>query len=253
MKLTDTHCHIISEKYEQTKEELINEWKENNGGHMFVVGVDLPSSQEMNEVSKRYDFVHAIVGIHPQYAPKTTNQDLIELEKLIPSSVAVGEIGLDFYYGKDDAEKQIEIFEYQMQLAEKYSKPVCIHTRDAMQKTIDILKKFPNVKGVVHCYSGSKESAKELVKLGYLIGVGGILTFKNGRELNETVLTVGIENIVLETDAPYLTPEPYRGNINKPHLVYFVAQKVSELLNISLDEVLQKTEQNAKNIYNISD
>lgn len=252
MKLTDTHCHIVGERYEnQTKEDLINEWKENNGGLMFVVGTDAESSEEMLEVSKKYDFVQAIVGIHPEYAHKTTDDDIERIEKLIPQSCAVGEIGLDFHYGKEHEEKQIEIFEKQMQLAEKYSKPVCIHTREAFKKTFDILKKYPTVKGVVHCFSGSKESAIELVKIGYLIGVGGILTFKNGRELRECVESVGIENIVLETDAPYLTPEPFRGQVNKPHYVEYVAKKVAEILDLDLDEVLKITEQNAKKIYNL--
>lgn len=252
-KLTDSHCHIIDEMYTESQEELIEEWFSNNGGDMFLIGVDKYSSEQMVHQSQKNNKVHAIIGIHPEYAKQTKKEEVEAIENLAPYACGIGEIGLDFYYGKDDEKEQLDLFNAQLEIAEKYNKPVCIHTRDAMQKTLDELKKHPTIKGVIHCYGGSKETAKEIVKMGYLIGVGGIITFKNNRQLVESVLEVGINNIVLETDSPYLTPEPFRGQVNKPMFVYFVAKKVAELLNLTIDEVLHITTENAKRIYNIKD
>lgn len=253
MKLTDTHCHIIddSEKYTQSPEELVKEWNENNGGMLFIVGTHAEDSVQNSEIAKKFSNVYSIVGIHPQYALSSTSQDLQTIENLAKDAVAIGEIGLDFYYTKNDEKEQLEIFEKQMEIANKYNKPVCIHCRDAIQKTIDILKKYPNVHGVMHCYGGSKESARELVSMGYMIGVGGIITFKNNVKLVESVKEVGIENIVLETDSPYLTPKPYRGKTNKPMYVKYVAEKVAELLNMEVEEVLNITQDNACKIYKL--
>lgn len=251
MRLTDTHCHLIDEKYTQTPDELIAEWKENNGGHMFVIGTDVYTSCEIAKIANKYQDIHAIVGIHPEYAQNVTKEDLQTIENLAKDATAIGEIGLDFYYGKEYKDVQIAVFKAQLDIAKRLNKPICIHTREAMELTINILKEYPEVKGVIHCFSGSKESAKTLVKMGYLIGVGGIATFKNGRQILETISEIGLKNIVLETDAPYLTPEPFRGKTNKPMYVKFVAQKVAEILNLPLDIVLQETEKNAKFIYKI--
>ena len=250
-KLTDSHCHILDDMYNQTQEELLDEWFDNGGGHIFLIGVDVQTSKSMVEQAQKNDKAHAIVGIHPEYANQITQKDIDEIEALAPYACAIGEIGLDFYYGKEYEKKQMQLFREQLKIASKYNKPVCIHTREATQKTIDELKNFPQVKGVVHCYGGSKEIAKELVKMGYLIGVGGIVTFKNNRQLVESILEVGIDNIVLETDSPYLSPEPFRGEVNKPHKVFFVAKKVADLLNLTVDEVLQKCEENTLKIYKI--
>ena len=251
--LTDSHCHILDEMYKETQDELINEWFNNHGGDMFLIGVDASSSKQMVEQSKKNNKVHAIIGIHPEYAKQTKKEDVLAIDELAENACGIGEIGLDFYYGKDDEKEQLELFRAQLDIAEKHNLPVCIHTRDAMQKTFDELKAHPSIKGVIHCYGGSKEMAKEFVKMGYMIGVGGIITFKNNRQLVESVLEVGINNIVLETDSPYLTPEPFRGQVNKPMMVYFVAKKVAELLNLTIDEVLHATTLNAKKIYNIQD
>ena len=251
-KLTDSHCHVLDEMYTQTQQELIDEWFNNNGGDMFLIGVDANSSEQMVQNTKINSSVHAIIGIHPEYAKKISQTDIDVIEKLAPSACGIGEIGLDFYYGKDDEQEQIALFEKQLLIAEKYNLPVCIHTRDAMQKTFDMLKAHPKIKGVIHCYGGSKEMAKEFVKMGYKIGVGGIITFKNNRQLVESVLEVGIGNIVLETDSPYLTPEPFRGQVNKPMFVYCVARKVADLLNLTVEEVLTQTSKNALEVYNIN-
>ena len=249
--LTDSHCHILDEMYTQNQEELIEEWFDNHGGDMFLIGVDAQSSEQMVQQAQKHKNVHAIIGIHPEYAKQTTQEDFKKILELAPYCCGIGEIGLDFYYGKESEKEQIAIFNEQLKIAEQFNKPVCIHTRDAMQKTIDELKKYPKLKGVIHCYGGSKETAKEIVKMGYMIGVGGIITFKNNRQLVETVLEVGINNIVLETDSPYLAPEPLRGTVNKPMNVYFVAKKVAELLNLTIDEVLHITTENARKMYNI--
>lgn len=251
LHLTDSHCHIMDEKYTQSQEDLINEWFSNKGEHMFLIGVDVCSSEQMVKHAQKNKYVHAIVGIHPEHAKQATTEQIKSIENLAPFACAIGEIGLDFYYGKDDEFEQLKLFKEQLSIAEKYNLPVCIHTRDAIQKTIDELKAHPNIKGVIHCYSGSKEMAREFVKMGYKIGVGGIITFKNNKQLVESVLEVGINNIVIETDSPYLAPEPFRGQVNKPHNVYFVAKKIAELLNLTVDEVLSQTTKNTLEIYKI--
>ena len=249
--LTDSHCHVCDDMYTQSPEEIVLEWFENNGGHLFIVGTNLMDSKIAVDVSSKYEKVHAIVGVHPLNVLKEAG-NVSKVEDLAKTAVAVGEIGLDYHYEKETKRLQIEVFHKQMQIAQNLNLPVCIHTRDAMEDTLSVLKQYPNVKGVVHCYSGSKETAKELVKMGYYIGVGGIVTFKNAREIIETIKEVGVEHIVLETDSPYLSPEGFRGKCNKPFMVKYVANKVAEILNEDVDKILEITTKNAKKIYNIS-
>ena len=240
--MIDSHAHITSEYYEDT-DELINYLKENNVLHVVNCSTHLNDAKEVIELSKKYNnFLIPAIGIHPQNIENVN--DVKEIEKLINENkiYAIGEIGLDYHWNKENKELQKEIFIKQLELAEKYNLPVSIHTRDSIQDCLDILKTKKNF-GIIHCFSGSYEMAKEFIKLGYKLGIGGVLTFKNSK-LYELIEKIDLKDIVLETDSPFLTPEPYRGQKNNPYNIYFVAKRIAEIKNISIDEVIKTTTDN---------
>ena len=202
-------------------------------------------------MTNKYDDVFATIGYHPSEVDDCNDDDLILLEEQLKHKkvVGVGEIGLDYHYGKEDRDKQIELFEKQLKIAEKNILPVVIHSRDATEDTINILKKY-NVRGVMHCFSGSIETAKIYTSMGFLLGIGGVVTFKNSN-LFKVVEEVGIENIVLETDSPYLTPEPFRGKKNSSKYIPYIAKRIAEILNISVEEVGKITSNNASSMFDL--
>ena len=239
--LVDTHCHLSVEDYENM-EEIV----ENMNGIMITSGCNDKTNKEVVELIKKYNNVYGTIGIHPEEIENITEESFNFIKENInnPKIVGIGEIGLDYYWTKDNKDKQKEIFEHQVKLAEKYNKPVVVHSREAIQDTYDILKKY-KVTGTIHCFSSSLEMAKEFIKLGYKIGVGGTVTFKNNKRIQDVVRNIGLRDILLETDSPYLSPEPYRGKKNVPSNVYYVALKISELKNISVKEVIDTTYKNA--------
>ena len=213
--LIDTHCHLSIEDYDDI-DLVIKENRENGVGKIVVSACTKESILECLKYIKKYDDVYLTIGFHPSETETYTNEEINFLRDTVKNNkkiVGIGEIGLDYHYGKDDQIKQIEMFIDQMHLAQELGLPVVIHSRDATEDTIKILKEFPKVTGVIHCFSGSVETAKIYVKMGYKIGIGGVVTFSNSR-LFEVVEAIGIENIVLETDSPYLTPVPFRGKKN---------------------------------------
>lgn len=248
--LIDTHCHLFK-KYFDNIEETIKSAKENNVNVYISASDNLDSCKEMLELSKKYDNIFVCLGIHPS----CLDEDINEFEKIVVDNlsnkkiVAIGEIGLDYYYGKDSKDKQVEIFEYQLSLAEKYKIPVVIHSREATQDTIDILKRY-NVNGVIHSFNGSLETAMEYIKMGFKLGVNGIITFKNCK-LKEVIKSLELSNIVLETDSPYLTPEPFRKYSNEPKYILTIAEFIAKLFNISIDEVIKITTNNVYDIFDI--
>ena len=251
--LIDTHCHLSQEDYDDI-DLVIKENRENGIGKIVVSACTKESILECLEYIEKYDDVYLTIGFHPSETESYNNDELKFLRETIKNNkkiVGVGEIGLDYHYGKDDQLKQIEMFINQMKLAGDLNLPVVIHSRDATEDTIKILKEFPNVTGVIHCFSGSVETAKIYIKMGYKIGIGGVVTFSNSK-LFEVVEAVGIENIVLETDSPYLTPVPYRGKKNSSKYIPFIAEKISEILKISVENVSLETTKNACSVFDLN-
>ena len=248
--LVDTHAHLFDEYYDNLDEVL--ERARNNGVTKVVVAADtIASCKEVIDKSNKYENLYFCLGVHPE----NLDEDLGELSKLIeenkdnPKFVAIGEIGLDYYWVKDNKEKQIEVLEYQLKLAEKYNKPVVIHSREATKDTIDILGKY-NLVVDIHCFSGSKETADIYLKRGYYLGVGGVITFKNAN-LKDVIKDVPLDNILLETDAPFLAPEPHRGQTNESAYIRDIAEFIANLKGVSIEEVEEKTSQNARKIFHI--
>lgn len=243
--MIDTHCHILKEEYENI-DEVINRMEEN------IIIVSSASPKDIDEIislTEKYDNVYGTIGIHPEYASDYTNADLIKLEKNLnnPKIVGIGEIGLDYHYGKENQEKQKKLFIKQICLANKYNKTIVIHSRDAKNDTYNIINKYKNkeTKCNMHCYEYDLEMAKLLTDKKITLGIGGILTFKNEKNLKEIVSNLDLINFVLETDSPYLTPEPFRGHKNEPYNIKYVAEKIAEIKNISYEQVIKKTTETA--------
>ena len=247
----DSHAHINYDMYEDL-DEVINTATENNVMKVVNCSEDLKNSLDVIDLHKKYSNLYPAVGIHPQNVDKSNIGDIDKLEQIINNEnvVALGEIGLDYYYSRDNREKQILFFEKQLELSKKYDLPVIIHCRNATDDLLRILKKF-DVKGVIHCFSGSVETARELIKLGYYLGVGGILTFKNSK-LVDVIKSIPIEYILLETDSPFLTPEPFRKYRNEPKYIPIIAEKLAQLKEIDVNEVMKITTNNANSVFDFS-
>ena len=230
----DTHCHLSLEDYDDI-DLVIKENRENNISKIIISGCTRDTIKETLDLIDKYSDVYATIGYHPSEADITNESDLIVLEEQIQNKkvVGIGEIGLDYHYGTDNKSKQIELFRKQMELAEKYNLPVVIHSRDATEDTINILKEY-KVIGDMHCFSGSIETARIYINMGYKLGIGGVVTFKNSN-LYKVIESVGLENIILETDSPYLTPEPYRGKKNSSKYIPYVAEKIADILGVSVE------------------
>ena len=244
----DTHCHIYSEYYDDI-DNILSISKSNNISYYINNGCDHKSNKEIIELIDKYPNMYGAIGIHPESVLDYKMEDLKFIEDNLNNTkiIAIGEIGLDYHYGKETKEEQIKLLEYQLKLAEKYNLPVIIHSRDATQDTIDILKKY-NVKGTIHSFSGSLEVANIYIKMGYLLGINGVVTFKNSN-LKDTLKQIDVTNIVLETDSPYLTPEPFRGKQNNPSHIIDIAKFVKDIYGISLDELSTITNESIKKMY----
>lgn len=247
---TDSHCHLLSEFYENIEEVILS--ANNNGVYRYISCADsISSCKEVHENSYKYENYYYALGIHPENA----NESYLDYEKYfyncLPNNrlVAIGEIGLDYHYDEFNKERQIELFRNQLKLAEKEKLPVIIHSRDATMDTINILKEY-NLNGVIHCFSGSLETAKEYLKMGYYIGIGGVITFKNSK-LKEIVKEIPLDRLLLETDSPFLAPEPFRGKTNEPKYIIEIAKFIADLKEVSLEEVAKQTEMNIHNLFNI--
>ena len=250
--IIDTHCHIYNSEMENA-EEIIKEAQKNNI-ILILNGTDLESNEEALKLSEDYENVYAALGYFYTLADEITDEDILLLDNQLKKDkvIAVGEIGLDYYKGKENKDKQIELFEKMLTLAEKHNLPVIVHSRKAMQDTYDILKKH-NVVGSMHSYQGSVEMAKEFIKLGFYIGIGGTVTHTNNKKTRKMLNEIGIEHIhiLLETDSPYLPPEEKRGEDNTPLNLKYIIKKIVEELDIEESEVIEITAENAKRLFKI--
>lgn len=244
----DTHCHVFKSDYENIDEVLENA-SSNNIKYVINNGSNDEYNKEVLKLVEKYPFMYGAIGIHPEDVDSYSLDDIKFIENNISNKkvVAIGEIGLDYHYTKENRNEQIKLFEMQLSLAEKYDIPVIVHSRDATEDTINSLKKF-NCKGVIHSFSGSLETARIYIKMGYMLGVNGVITFKNAK-IKDVIKEVGLEHIVLETDSPYLTPEPFRGKQNNPGHVLEVAKFVANLYGISLEELAIQTNKNVTDMY----
>lgn len=241
--MIDTHCHIFKEYYED-----INLVIKNMGNNIIIVsGTNDIDNLEVIDLCNKYPNIYGTLGIHPTEISNITSNSFEIIEKNLtnPKIVGIGEIGLDYYWQKDNKDLQKKIFIKQIQLAKKYNKPIVVHSRDSINDVYEILKKYgQGIKIDIHCFSSSLEMANNFIKLGCKLGIGGVITFKNSK-LKEIIKNIDLENIMLETDSPYLTPEPYRGMKNEPYNVYYVAKCIADIKEISLEEVLSTTSKTA--------
>ncbi len=250
----DTHAHYDDERFDDCRDDLLNTLSHNGVGYIINNSTDLDvSAENCLKMSENHNFCYTAVGIHPELVETKQMQlneaRLLELVKR-PKVVAIGEIGLDYYWSTEHKDSQKAIFRRQCELANELNLPVIVHDREAHGDTLDILREV-KPSGSLHCFSGSREMALELVKLGMYIGVGGVVTFNNARKLVETVEAVPIERLLLETDAPYLSPVPFRGKTCHSAYIYYTAMKVAEIKKLSVDEVLKITSDNARELFAI--
>ena len=247
---TDTHCHLYNEYYNNI-DVIINNAQQNGINRFIVSGCSTKDNNEVINIIKRFDNVYGVIGLHPEEALNYCIEDIKILENNLNNSkiIGIGEIGLDYHYENFDKEKQQALFRSQLELADKYKLPVVIHSREATEDTIRILKEYPGVKGVIHSFSGSKETAMIYIKMGYKLGINGVVTFKNSHL--KDILKDIINNIVLETDSPYLTPHPYRGTQNNPSYIKLIANFICDYLNLDLSQLSIITNNNIKEIFDI--
>ena len=252
--LFDTHAHMDDRAFDADREELLAALPEQGIGLVLNPGCSAASSRNVDWLTKQYDYIYGAVGSHPDAADEVDEAVLEEyrmLCKLNPKIKAIGEIGLDYHYEDIPREIQQRAFRLQMELARELDLPVIVHERDAHEDGMRIVEEFPGVQGVFHCYSGSAEMAKWLVARGWYIGFTGVLTFKNARKALEVAASIPLDRIVLETDCPYMSPEPFRGRRNDPGKLYRMAEKLAELRGVSVEEIHRITMENGKKLYRI--
>lgn len=251
----DTHAHYDDEAFDEDREELIGEIKKSDIKRIVNVGANLSGSRNSVALANKYDFFYAAVGIHPDDAAEADENGIAELREMCRDKkvVAIGEIGLDYYWNKDNIELQKEAFERQIELAKELKLPIIVHSRDAAKDTMDILKSTNAGinSGVIHCFAYSTEIAEEAIDMGFYIGVGGVVTFKNSKKLKETVANIPLEKTVLETDCPYLAPDPFRGKRNSSLYLEYVVNVIAGIKEITPEKVKEITYQNALDMYRI--
>lgn len=239
----DTHCHLESKDYENIDKVI-----KNMGNNIIIVsGVDYSSNVEVLELCKKYTNVFGTLGIHPECVDDDIAKTIEFIEKNInnPKIVGIGEIGLDYHYENYNKDRQIEVFIKQVQLADHYNKAIVVHSRDSINDTYEILKKYPSLKKIIHCFSSSLEMAKKFIKINSMIGIGGVVTFKNSTKLKDIVKEIDLKYILSETDSPYLSPEPLRGTKNEPLNVIYVTKMISEIKELPLETVANTIFDNA--------
>lgn len=255
MKLFDTHAHLDDSSFDADREAVIEKIKQSGVCHVMEIGSDAESSETAVRIANAHDFIYCAVGIHPESADTAAQRDFDRIRELAlnePKVKAIGEIGIDYHY--DDCapkEKQIACLKTQIDIARELDLPVIIHDRESKGDTLRVLKEKNVTNGVMHCFSGSAETAEILVKMGFMISFTGVITFKNARRAIEAIKVIPLERLMIETDSPYMTPEPHRGKRNDSSYVRYVAEKMAEIKGISLDELCEITYENGKRFFNI--
>ena len=251
--LFDTHAHMDDAAFAEDRDALLQGLAQRGTGLVMNPGCSLESSRNAVALAEKYDFLYAAVGSHPDVADEVTEEVLDEYRRLAahPKVKAIGEIGIDYHYEDIPRDRQLRAFRLQMELARELKLPVIVHERDAHEDGMAIVREFPDVTGVFHCYSGSAEMARQLVDKGWYIGFTGVLTFKNARKAIETAASLPLDRIVLETDCPYMAPEPYRGKRNDPGYLFRMAEKLAEVRGLSYEEICAATTENGKRLYRL--
>ena len=252
--LFDTHAHMDDVAFDGDREELLASLPEKGICLVMNPGCSLASSRNVCQLTGKYDYIFGAVGSHPDVADEVNEAVLEEYRMLCKQNdkiKAIGEIGLDYHYEDIPREIQLKAFRAQMELARELKLPVIVHEREAHEDGMKVVDEFPEVKGVFHCYSGSAEMAKELVKRGWYIGFTGVLTFKNARKAVEVAAAIPLDRIVIETDCPYMAPEPFRGKRNDPGKIYRMAEKLAEIRGVTVEEIQRITTENGKRLYRI--
>ena len=250
----ESHAHYDDEQFDTDRDELLRSMEEGGVGTIVNVSATYESCENVVKLAEKYPFLYAAVGVHPDEVGALNEVTFARMKELFsnPKVVAVGEIGLDYYWDNESHDLQKEWFVRQLALARELHLPVLIHSRDAAADTMEIMKAYgQGLDGVIHCFSYSKEMAREYVKMGYYIGVGGVVTFKNAKKMKEVVEEVPLESILLETDCPYLAPEPNRGKRNSSLNLVYVAQKIAQIKGVTYEEVVAQTEENARKMYHL--
>ena len=253
MKIFDTHSHYADHAFDEDREQVLSELPDKGIELVMLAASDMRDSLANSELAAKYDYVYASAGIHPESVDDTPTDYLDRLREIIASNPkvrAVGEIGLDYHYDDYDREKQIRFFREQLELAAELDMPVIVHSRNATEDTIEILKEY-RPRGVVHCFSGSAETAKEVIKLGMYIGFTGVLTFKNAKKALKALAEVPIDRLLMETDCPYMAPEPFRGRRSDSSMIAYTAAKAAEVKGIPVEELIDITCRNGMKMYGI--
>lgn len=248
----DTHSHYTDDAFDNDRKEILDSLPEKGVALAMLASVDIDDSKANIELSEKYDWLYASVGIHPENLENTPKYAIEQLERLTKNKKvkAIGEIGLDYHYDGYDSERQIEIFKQQLDLANQLHLPVIVHIRDAIEDSMKCLKEF-KPKGIVHCFSGSAETAKEVIKLGMYIGFTGVLTFKNAKKAVKALSEVPLDKLLMETDCPYMAPVPYRGKRCDSSMIPYIAEVAGQIKGCTTEEILRQTLENGKQVYNI--
>jgi TatD DNase family protein len=252
MYFIDTHTHIYLPEFDDDREVMMQRAKEANVKISVLPAIDSSTHKTMLDVESTYENCYAMIGLHPCSVNQDYENevDIIEAYLKQRSFIAIGEIGLDFYWDKTFREQQYLAFHKQIEIALQHNLPIVIHSRNAIDECINVVKEHPGVTGVFHCFSGNEEQARKIIDLGFMLGIGGVVTFKNAG-LNKVIEKIGLTNVILETDAPYLAPVPYRGKRNEPSYVKLVADKLSTLCNLSIEKIAELTTENAKKLFKL--
>lgn len=253
--IIDSHAHLDDSAFNEDREELIEKLKDQGISYVMNISAGLASARTSLALAKKYNFIYTSMGVHPCETGELTEENFTEIISYLTEEKvkAIGEIGLDYYWNEPERELQQYWFRRQLQLAHEYNLPVIIHSRDAAADTYRIMKeeRAADLKGVIHCYSYTKETARDYLQWNYYFGIGGVITFQNAKKLKEAVEYIPLENILLETDSPYLSPVPYRGKRNSPLNLPFVAEEIAKIKGISAQEVIKVTTENTKKLYGL--